>query len=254
MRITILFGGTNKERLVSVASAQALHRTLPDADLWFWDVADTVHQVTSGKLLATFASVRGPVRAGWSRHSPRASARSGQGRGPPAGARAAWRPGGEWRVAGDVRGAWRSVHRFRFGVIASGFRQGGGQAFCGARRGDGAGRRGARRCRCGARSIRQADRQAGAGWFELRADLCQRDAGSRRRPECGKDRGLSDRTVRRGSGNDLRRARTTGRFHHCAAAGRDRRRRTAISTIPRNIWRRPRRKFVQRVLLRKSTR
>ncbi len=25
MRITILFGGTNKERLVSVASAQALH-------------------------------------------------------------------------------------------------------------------------------------------------------------------------------------------------------------------------------------
>ena len=26
MRITILFGGTNKERLVSVATAQALHR------------------------------------------------------------------------------------------------------------------------------------------------------------------------------------------------------------------------------------
>ena len=31
MRITILFGGTNKERLVSVASAQALHEALPDA-------------------------------------------------------------------------------------------------------------------------------------------------------------------------------------------------------------------------------
>src|SRR4029077_2193211 len=45
MRITILFGGTNKERLVSVASAQALHRALPEADLWFWDVADTVHEV-----------------------------------------------------------------------------------------------------------------------------------------------------------------------------------------------------------------
>jgi D-alanine-D-alanine ligase len=52
MRNTILFGGTNKERLVSVASAQALHRALPEADLWFWDVADTVHEVVSQKLLA----------------------------------------------------------------------------------------------------------------------------------------------------------------------------------------------------------
>src|ERR1700704_3705251 len=51
MRITILFGGTNKERLVSVATAQALHAALPDADLWFWDVADTVHDVRSKKLL-----------------------------------------------------------------------------------------------------------------------------------------------------------------------------------------------------------
>ena len=51
MRTTILFGGTNKERLVSVASAQALHRALPDADLWFWDVADTVHEVSSKTLL-----------------------------------------------------------------------------------------------------------------------------------------------------------------------------------------------------------
>jgi D-alanine-D-alanine ligase len=50
MRITILFGGTNKERLVSVASAQALHAALPDADLWFWDVDDTVH-ATEAQLL-----------------------------------------------------------------------------------------------------------------------------------------------------------------------------------------------------------
>jgi D-alanine-D-alanine ligase len=50
-RITILFGGTNKERLVSVASAQALHRALPEAELWFWGVADTVHEVTSPALL-----------------------------------------------------------------------------------------------------------------------------------------------------------------------------------------------------------
>jgi D-alanine-D-alanine ligase len=51
MRTTILFGGTNKERLVSVASAQALHRALPEADLWFWHVADTVHEVSSKELL-----------------------------------------------------------------------------------------------------------------------------------------------------------------------------------------------------------
>jgi D-alanine-D-alanine ligase len=51
MRITIFFGGTNKERLVSVASAQALHTALPEADLWFWDVADTVHEVSSQDLL-----------------------------------------------------------------------------------------------------------------------------------------------------------------------------------------------------------
>ena len=50
MRITILFGGTNKERLVSVATAQALHSALPDADLWFWEADDSVHE-TSGKAL-----------------------------------------------------------------------------------------------------------------------------------------------------------------------------------------------------------
>src|SRR6201994_2747128 len=52
MRITIFFGGTNKERLVSVASAQALHTTLPDADLWFWDAGGTVHEAHSAVLLA----------------------------------------------------------------------------------------------------------------------------------------------------------------------------------------------------------
>src|SRR3984957_7744568 len=51
MRITILFGGTNKERLVSVASAQALHSALLDADLWFWDIGDTVHEVQPDALL-----------------------------------------------------------------------------------------------------------------------------------------------------------------------------------------------------------
>jgi D-alanine-D-alanine ligase len=51
MRITIVFGGTNKERLVSVASAQTLHSALPEADLWFWDIDDTVHDVKSAALL-----------------------------------------------------------------------------------------------------------------------------------------------------------------------------------------------------------
>jgi D-alanine-D-alanine ligase len=52
MRITILFGGLNKERLVSVATAQALHSALPEAELWFWNVGDTVHEVRSQALLA----------------------------------------------------------------------------------------------------------------------------------------------------------------------------------------------------------
>jgi D-alanine-D-alanine ligase len=51
MRITILFGGTNTERLVSVASAQALHQALPEADLWFWDIDDTVREAPSRNLL-----------------------------------------------------------------------------------------------------------------------------------------------------------------------------------------------------------
>lgn len=51
MRITLLFGGTNKERLVSVASAQALCRALPGADLWFWDADDSVHETLPKTLL-----------------------------------------------------------------------------------------------------------------------------------------------------------------------------------------------------------
>ena len=54
MRVTILFGGTNKERLVSVASAQALAEALPEADLWFWAADDSVHE-TSTKTLTGHA-------------------------------------------------------------------------------------------------------------------------------------------------------------------------------------------------------
>jgi D-alanine-D-alanine ligase len=64
MRITILFGGTNKERLVSVASAQALHSALPDADLWFWDADDTVHETRSEVLLGHSRPFEVPFRPG----------------------------------------------------------------------------------------------------------------------------------------------------------------------------------------------
>ena len=64
MRITILFGGTNKERLVSVATAQALHSALPGADLWFWDVDDTVHETRSEALLGHSRPFEEPFRPG----------------------------------------------------------------------------------------------------------------------------------------------------------------------------------------------
>jgi D-alanine-D-alanine ligase len=64
MRITILFGGTNTERLVSVASAQALHEALPEADLWFWDVSDTVHEVRSQALRSHARPFEDPFKPG----------------------------------------------------------------------------------------------------------------------------------------------------------------------------------------------
>jgi D-alanine-D-alanine ligase len=64
MRITILFGGTNTERLVSVASAQALHESLPEADLWFWDVSDTVHEVQTQALRSHARPFEDPFKPG----------------------------------------------------------------------------------------------------------------------------------------------------------------------------------------------
>lgn len=52
MRITILFGGLNKERLVSVASAQSLSAALADADLWFWNIDNNVHEAGAAELQA----------------------------------------------------------------------------------------------------------------------------------------------------------------------------------------------------------
>jgi D-alanine-D-alanine ligase len=51
MNVTILFGGTNKERLVSVASAQALCQALPEAALWFWAADDSVHETDTKTLV-----------------------------------------------------------------------------------------------------------------------------------------------------------------------------------------------------------
>src|SRR5947209_8738612 len=64
MRITILFGGTNKERLVSVASAQAMHQALPDAELWFWDADNTVHETRSEVLLKHSRPFEDPFKPG----------------------------------------------------------------------------------------------------------------------------------------------------------------------------------------------
>ncbi len=52
MRTTILFGGLNRERLVSVASAQALSAALPQADLWYWAPGGQVHEADPAALAA----------------------------------------------------------------------------------------------------------------------------------------------------------------------------------------------------------
>jgi D-alanine-D-alanine ligase len=52
MRTAILFGGTSKEQLVSVASAQALNAALPEAELWFWQNDDAVHATSPETLQA----------------------------------------------------------------------------------------------------------------------------------------------------------------------------------------------------------
>ena len=64
MRNTILFGGLNKERLVSVASAQALHTALPDAELWFWDVDNSVYATEPAALLGHSRPFEEPFKPG----------------------------------------------------------------------------------------------------------------------------------------------------------------------------------------------
>lgn len=52
MKPTILFGGTNRERLVAVASAQAVSAALPEADLWFWTPDGQVRAAGAAALAA----------------------------------------------------------------------------------------------------------------------------------------------------------------------------------------------------------
>lgn len=49
--IILLFGGESNERLVSVASAQAMAQALKDPKLWFWGKDKAVYQVTFDDLL-----------------------------------------------------------------------------------------------------------------------------------------------------------------------------------------------------------
>lgn len=49
---TILFGGTSRERLVSVASAQHLTLVYPKAELWFWGEHDRFFEVGRDELIA----------------------------------------------------------------------------------------------------------------------------------------------------------------------------------------------------------
>ena len=243
MRITILFGGTNKERLVSVASAQALHAALPDADLWFWDVDDTVHEASLRGASEAFAAVRGAVQAGHARVG-RIEAALDQAKAEDRllvlGLHGGTAENGELQAMCEMRGipftgsgsasshlAFDKVAAKRFAAIA------GVKAPAGVALG---------RYRGGICRVRQADCQAGPRRFELRTDLRQREAGPRRRPSRRQDRGICDRAVHRGQRGDLRRAGAVGRLADRASAGGDHSGGRRVRLRRPNIWpRRPRR-------------
>ena len=63
MTTTILFGGTSRERLVAVATAQAVAEALPEADLWFWDANDTVWSASHDALQGHARPFEVPFRA-----------------------------------------------------------------------------------------------------------------------------------------------------------------------------------------------
>ena len=63
MTTTILFGGTSRERLVAVATAQAISAALPEADLWFWDADDNVWSASHDVLQGHARPFEVPFRA-----------------------------------------------------------------------------------------------------------------------------------------------------------------------------------------------
>lgn len=63
MRLTILFGGLSRERLVAVATSQSLHKALPEADLWYWDADNHVYQASSLALLGHQRPFEVPFKA-----------------------------------------------------------------------------------------------------------------------------------------------------------------------------------------------
>jgi D-alanine-D-alanine ligase len=63
MRTTLLFGGTSRERLVAVATAQAISAALPEAELWFWDADDSVFSASAAALQGHAKPFEVPFRA-----------------------------------------------------------------------------------------------------------------------------------------------------------------------------------------------
>jgi D-alanine-D-alanine ligase len=51
MKLTLLFGGESRERLVSVATAQSIYETMSSLDLWFWSDNGQVYQVAPDELM-----------------------------------------------------------------------------------------------------------------------------------------------------------------------------------------------------------
>ena len=64
MNQILLFGGTNRERLVSTASGQNLARLLPEASCWFWGSDGRVHVLQRELLLAHQDVFRAELRPG----------------------------------------------------------------------------------------------------------------------------------------------------------------------------------------------
>ena len=104
MRITILFGGTNKERLVSVASRPGAASGACLKPICGSGTSTTPCMTSAPRRCS---AMRGRSRMNSSPATAasalEAGARQGEGRGSRAGARPARRPGGERRIAGDVR-------------------------------------------------------------------------------------------------------------------------------------------------------